>query len=171
MTRLYALLACMALAVAASLDGDVSCFIPVSSGTMNGTVNVSAILPTVFLTDVQYPLGIKLQWYIGLSPCLLSNATLPENKRCAPGYGYAVSPLSFLHECSEVFPEAIERRWVYEANAVRLVVRNPADGRIVNTTIACNMNATANITLTAPIHTPDAHHYYITAESSGACPE
>ena len=134
-----------------------------------GSINVTSIEPTVWLTEVQYPLGIKLQWYIGVSPCQLTNKTIPANKTCAPGYGFAVSPLSLWSQCSEVFPEVLRLWWSNGEQALKYDIRNPADGRIVNVTISCNATASAGLTLTAPIHTPDAHHYFIEAQSSGAC--
>ena len=135
------------------------------------SVDLTQVVPSAFLTDVDYPLGIKLRWWIGVSPCHLQNATLPANKTCPPGYAFAVSPLKFLAKCSENFPIVLAREWLPGANAARVVVQNPADGRVVNTTIACDAAAGKNLTLTAAIHTPDAHHYYVNAASSAVCPQ
>jgi hypothetical protein len=134
-----------------------------------GHINVTSIEPTVWLTDVHYALGIKLQWYIGVSPCNLQNKTLPANKTCAPGYGFAVSPLSYFPECAEVFPDLLEVWWSNGEESLKIGMENPADGRIVNVTIKCNASASAGIDLTAPIRSPDAHRYYIEGQSSNAC--
>ena len=160
---------CIALAfafLAMTAHGEPSCVF----STPAGTVDLTQLVPSAWLTEVKYPLGIDLRWWIGVSPCHLQNATLPPGKTCAPGYAFAVSPLKFLTTCSETFPVVLERSWLPATSSARVVVQNPADGRIVNTTVTCDPASTKNITLTAPIHTPDAHHYYVTGTSSSVCP-
>ena len=133
-----------------------------------GHINVSTIEPSSWVTDVLYPLGFKVQWRVGLSPCNQTNKTLPVNTTCDAGYAFFMLPNS--QECTDAFTEQTLVWWSNGAEALKYDVIDPATGRAINVTLRCNQTAPLGIKLTAPIRTADGNTFIVSGESRNACP-